>query len=201
MPLRDFELSAAVVADSHTMMRIPPTDWYRSFSAAGLRESGIHGPLGHWLKLEGSLTRALQLRCRSCFRVDILREGFARPTLEEARTLDIPPRQNAWIREVSLNGDNTPWVLARTIIPLATMAGPGRRLRNLGRRPLGAYLFSQPEWQRGPFETGLCQRTSGAQPLAARRSRFFSGNRSLLVGEYFLPTLFDSDPSHSSPAL
>ncbi|HSP00975.1 MAG TPA: chorismate lyase, partial [Thioalkalivibrio sp.] len=104
-------------------------------------------------------------------------------------TLGIPARQNAWIREVCLNGDDTPWVLARTIIPLATLAGRGRRLCNLGRRPLGAYLFSHPEWQRGPFETGLCQRTSGLQPLAARRSRFFSGGRSLLVGEYFLPTL------------
>jgi chorismate--pyruvate lyase len=121
--------------------------------------------------------------------VDILREGFARPTLEEARTLGIPLRQNAWIREVCLNGDDTPWVLARTIIPLSTLAGRGRRLRNLGRRPLGAYLFSNPEWQRGAFETGLCHRSCNAQPLAARRSRFFSGDRSLLVGEYFLPTL------------
>ncbi|MEP3164012.1 MAG: chorismate lyase [Marinobacter sp.] len=50
-------------------------------------------------------------------------------------------------------------------------------------------MFSNPEWQRGPFETGLCHRDSNAQPLAARRSRFFSGNHSLLVGEYFLPTL------------
>lgn len=176
-------------------VRIPPTDWYRSFSAAGLRNPAVHGPLGHWLKLEGSLTRALQLQCRESFRVDILQEGLARPTLEEARTLGIPLRQHAWVREVCLNGDDTPWVLARTIIPLATLAGRGRRLRNLGRRPLGAYLFSNPEWQRGPFETGLCQRSCSAQPLAARRSRFFSGNHSLLVGEYFLPTLVAGNPS------
>lgn len=175
-------------------VRIPPTDWYRSFSAAGLRHPAVHGPLGHWLKLEGSLTRALQLKCRESFRVDILQEGFARPTLEEARTLSIPVRQNAWVREVCLKGDDTPWVLARTIIPLATLAGRGRRLRNLGRRPLGAYLFSNPEWQRGPFETGLCHRSCNAQPVAARRSRFFSGSHSLLVGEYFLPTLTAGDP-------
>ena len=58
-----------------------------------------------------------------------------------------------------------------------------------GRRPLGAYLFSNPQWQRGPFETGLCHRANRHQPMAARRSRFFSGHHSLLVGEYFLPTL------------
>lgn len=172
-------------------IRIPPTDWYRSFPAAGLKNPAVHGPLGYWLKLEGSLTRALQLKCRESFRVDILQEGFARPTLEEARTLGIPIRQKAWVREVCLNGDDTPWVLARTIIPLATLAGRGRRLRNLGRRPLGAYLFSNPEWQRGPFETGLCQRSNSTQPLAARRSRFHSGEHLLLVGEYFLPTLAD----------
>lgn len=169
---------------------VPRTDWYRSFAAAALRSPAVHGKLGKWLKLEGSLTRALQLQCRESFHVDILQEGFARPSLEEARTLGIPIRQNAWIREVCLTGDNTPWVLARTIIPLSTLAGRGRRLRNLGRRPLGAYLFSNPEWQRGPFETGLCHRSSSHQPLAARRSRFFSGHHGLLVGEYFLPTLF-----------
>ena len=167
----------------------PATDWYRSFSAAALKNPAIHGPLSHWLTLEGSLTRALQLRCREHFHVDILQEGFARPTVEEAHTLGIPVRQNAWIREVCLNGDNTPWVLARTIIPLATLSGRGRRLRNLGRRPLGAYLFSDPQWQRGPFETGLCHRANRRQPMAARRSRFFSGHHTLLVGEYFLPTL------------
>ncbi|WP_288353290.1 chorismate lyase [uncultured Marinobacter sp.] len=189
MPSRDFDRYAPSVLDGDNAIATPATDWYRSFSAAALKNPAIHGPISHWLTLEGSLTRALQLRCREHFHVDILQEGFARPTVEEAHTLGIPVRQNAWIREVCLNGDNTPWVLARTIIPLATLSGRGRRLRNLGRRPLGAYLFSNPQWQRGPFEIGLCHRANRHQPVAARRSRFFSGDRSLLVGEYFLPTL------------
>lgn len=189
MPSRDFDRHAPSMLEDTNAISTPATDWYRSFSAAALKNPAIHGPLSHWLTLEGSLTRALQLRCREHFHVDILQEGFARPTVEEAHTLGIPVRQNAWIREVCLNGDNTPWVLARTIIPLATLSGRGRRLRNLGRRPLGAYLFSDPQWQRGPFETGLCHRANRRQPMAARRSRFFSGHHSLLVGEYFLPTL------------
>lgn len=189
MPSRDCNPGSAILPGRDTTLRIPPTDWYRSFSAAGLLNPVVHGPLGYWLKLEGSLTRALQLKCRENFRVDVLREGFAPPTLEEACTLGIPLRQKAWIREVCLYGDGAPWVLARTIIPLGTLAGKGRRLRSLGRRPLGAYLFSNPEWQRGPFETGLCQRRDDTQPLAARRSRFFRENHALLVGEYFLPTL------------
>lgn len=186
MPLRDFD---RCVHEGDSTIQIPSTDWYRSVPAAALRNPNIHGELSHWLTLEGSLTRALQLRCRESFHVDILREGFARPTLEEALTLGIPVRQKAWIREVCLNGDDTPWVLARTIIPLVTLSGRGRRLCNLGRRPLGAYLFSDPRWQRGPFETGLCHRINRHQPVAARRSRFFSDHHALLVGEYFLPTL------------
>lgn len=175
--------------DSNSIARIsiPETRWYQSFAAAGLHDPAIHGELSHWLRLQGSLTRALQLRCQRSLRVEILSEGFARPSQEESRTLGLPTRHRAWIREVCLLGDDTPWVLARTVIPMATLSGRGRRLRHLGRQPLGAYLFSNTQWHRGIFETGLCQRKTLDQPRAARRSQFFSGDSSLLVGEYFLP--------------
>lgn len=187
MPSKDSKSHLSKYSDAITQTRIPETHWYQSFAAAGLHDPAIHGELGHWLKLEGSLTRALQLRCQHSFRVEILSEGFSRPSREEAQTLGLLPRHNAWIREVCLLGDGSPWVLARTVIPMATLAGRGRRLRHLGRQPLGAYLFSNTQWQRGAFETGLCQRETPNQPRAARRSRFFSGDRTLLVGEYFLP--------------
>ncbi len=186
MPSKDF--------DARQTLRIPATAWYQSFAAAGLRNPAIHGHLGYWLTLEGSLTRALQLRCQAGLKVQVLREGFAQPTLEERQSLSLPIRQAAWIREVCLIGDDTPWVLARTIIPLATLSGRGRRLRHLGRQPLGAYLFSQSEWQRGEFETGLCAQETPTQPIAGRRSRFYCGDQALLVGEYFLPNLIDPQP-------
>lgn len=168
---------------------IPPTDWYPSLAAAGLRNTAVHGPARHWLQVEGSFTRALQKQCRHAFHVQVRYQGFATPTLEEARRLAIPQRQHAWIREVRLCGDNQPWVLARTVIPLACLEGEGRRLLHLGNRPLGAYLFTSPHWQRGPLETGLCYPGSPGQPQLARRS-LFSGHRSaLLVGEYLLPAL------------
>lgn len=174
-------------AASRAHQRIPPTQWFPTLTAAALISPLPRGGARHWLTLEGSLTRALQLRCRERFHVDVLAEGFALPTLEEARTLGIPARQSAWIREVQLCGDGQPWVMARTIIPRYTLRGPGRRLRHLGRKPLGAYLFSHPEWQRGPFQTGLCYPGESANlPLIARRSRFYSGGAALLVGEYFL---------------
>lgn len=178
------------VSDIDSRLTIPPTDWYQSLTAAGLRNPRVHGPARYWLQVEGSFTRALQKQCSHSFHVEVRREGFATPTQEEARHLDIPHRQYAWIREVNLCGDNQPWVLARTVIPLNCLEGEGRRLLHLGNRPLGAYLFTSPHWQRGPLETGLCRPVVSGQPELARRSLFRGHNSSLLVGEYLLPALF-----------
>lgn len=181
-------------ADNPSLI-IPPTDWYQSFAAAGLRNPGVHGPARYWLQVEGSFTRALQKQCTRSFHVEVQREGFATPTLEEARRLKIPMRQQAWIREVRLCGDGTPWALARTVIPLSCLTGKGRRLLHLGSKPLGAYLFSSQGWQRGPLETGLCTHQNGSSPKTgipeiARRSLFSNKKSALLVGEYLLPVLY-----------
>lgn len=169
---------------------VPRAQWYRSFQQARLNHPQLQGNAAFWLQAEGSLTRHLQLRCRESFHVEVANEGFALPGREEALTLGIPHRQRAWVREVRLCGDGAPWVLARTIIPLDTLSGHGRRLRHLGRIPLGAWLFSHREWGRGPLQTGLCP-GDAATPSCARRSIFASRNHSLLVGEYFLPALLE----------
>ncbi len=177
-------------SDIDSRLTIPPTDWYQTLTAAGLHNPAVHGEARRWLQVEGSFTRALQQQCRRSFHVEVRHEGFATPTPEEVRRLAIPHRQCAWIREVSLCGDNQPWVLARTVIPLNCLEGEGRRLLHLGSRPLGAYLFTSPYWQRGPLETGLCRPVMSGQPELARRSLFSGHNSSLLVGEYLLPALF-----------
>lgn len=169
---------------------IPPTTWYRSLAAAGLRCPDVHGSARYWLTVEGSFTRALQQECREDFHVEVVREGFALPGAEEARRLALPARQLAWIREVRLCGDGQPWVLARTVIPQNCLTGHGKRLSGLGSKPLGAYLFSNPEWQRGPLETGLCQPLTPTQPQLARRSLFHRGPDALMVAEYLLPVLY-----------
>lgn len=169
---------------------LPETHWFRSLSAAGLQSPEVRGPARYWLGVEGSFTRALQQQCREAFHVEVCTEGFARPSAEEARRLDIPPRQQAWIREVRLCGDHQPWVLARTVIPVPCLEGRGRQLRHLGSRPLGAYLFSSPDWSRGPLEVGLCRPTQPGQPRLARRSLFHCQHQALMVCEYLLPDLY-----------
>lgn len=171
---------------------VPATCWYQSLRQACVREPALRGSPTYWLQVEGSLTRILQLRCQHRFHVEVVNERFARPGLEEARTLGIPPRQLAWIREVRLCGDNQPWVLARTVIPLQTLQGTGRRLRHLGRRPLGAWLFSHKQWHRSPLQAGVCNTGDASMeptPPCARRSVFERHGSRLLVGEYFLPAL------------
>lgn len=172
-------------------MAIPHTHWYPSFAAAGISAPLPHDIAHNWLQQKGSLTRALKRRCREHFHVEVHAEGFAQPFPDEARTLGIPPRQTAWVREVQLCGDGQPWVLARTVIPLATLTGQGRRLRHLGQKPLGSYLFSRPEWRRGPIQPGRCYPENAHQATFARRSCFFGHGRSLLVVEYFLPALLE----------
>lgn len=175
---------------SATRSIVPPTRWYHTLRQARLHQPRLRGSPAYWLQLEGSLTRHLQLRCQR-FSVEVVREGLALPGHEEALTLNIPSRQLAWIREVCLYGDARPWVLARTIIPLATLTGKGRRLRHLGRTPLGAWLFSHQEWCRGPLQAGICLPSGNESPLWARRSVFASDRHQLLVGEYFLPDLLE----------
>lgn len=171
---------------------VPPTRWYRHPQQLWLRAPDLRGTASGWLRHEGSLTRALQLCCRERFHVEVVNEGFARPTPEEARTLKLPLHQLAWVREVRLCGDGKPWVLARTVIPLPTLKGDGQRLRHLGRTPLGAWLFSHRQWQRGPLQPGLCTGHTTRGPSCARRSVFYRGRRRLLVGEYFLPALLEA---------
>lgn len=200
MPLRDFEVASPSRCDypvglssatpgQPPAFALPRTHWHPSWQAAALHQRQPLQALAFWLQLEGSLTRALTLRCRQRFDVDVVREAFTRPSLEESRRLGLPERQLAWIREVRLCGDGQPWVLARTVMPAATLRGSGRRLRHLGRRPLGSYLFATRQWQRSGFETGLCHASGQHQPRVARRSCFHGPQGAILVSEYFLPGL------------
>ncbi|VEA70453.1 Chorismate--pyruvate lyase [Serratia rubidaea] len=64
-------------------------------------------------------------------RVEPQREGFvSREELgEEADHL--PESQRYWLREIVLLGDDQPWLLGRTVIPLETLTGPDQALVDL----------------------------------------------------------------------
>lgn len=163
----------------------------------------LHKPaqtLRAWLHDRTSLTRRLQVLSDDHFSVTVLKQQWEKPRLAEAQSLKIPQHEVALIREVILNGNNTPWVYARSVLPLRTLEGSLRFLRHWDNRPLGALLFRNHRIQRehpivqqlpcSSLPTSL-QNTSLPKQLWGRSSVFRHSRHGLLVSEIFLPALVD----------
>lgn len=156
-----------------------------------------------WLDDQGSLTKRLMDHCPGQFSVRVLSQQWIRPQAEEAKLLAVPRNQKALLRQVQLLCDGTVCVYARSIIPLATLNGKHQRLKRLANKPLGGYLFAQPNLKRSNqhiariirkdplFEIALPNAEQNCNQLWGRRSLFSMGKKSLLVSEFFLPALFE----------
>lgn len=146
------------------------------------------------------MTAKLVKRSRGDFRVEILRQVKSRANLGEAQALGINIHQLCLVREVILRGHDQPWVFARSVLPLSSLTGSLRRLRKQGTRPLGAFLFTQPQLQRSPIALSLISRHHAYVPeyllgdaqVWGRRSIFSIDNKPLLVSEIFLPGFLDN---------
>jgi chorismate--pyruvate lyase len=149
-----------------------------------------------WLVDKGSLTQKLIQKSQGDFYVGVIQQRIQNVPLTERRALNIPEGHWAVIREVILYGQQTPWVYARTIIPLTTLQGSLRRLHYLGNKPLGEQLFSDPSMRREPMEIALLtpqqlpHTLAISSPVWGRRSVFRLSNKPLLVSEVFLPAIF-----------
>lgn len=150
-----------------------------------------------WLLDPGSLTQKLIAHSQGQFRVEVLQQRTQRAQLSEYRALKLNRQRWAVVREVILYGQNTPWVFARTIIPLSTLKGPLKRLHHLGNRPLGEALFAEPSMRRKGVEVArvkarhLPKVAQQLKPRWGRRSVFTLKNKPLLVSEIFLADLLD----------
>jgi chorismate--pyruvate lyase len=100
------------------------------------------------LYTDGSLTQALCLARGHPISVDILRE-IARPChpQEASRLNDIL----LWQREVILRADQ-PLILARTRVGLSRVTACVEAIQHLGNRPLGEWLFRQPNLKKLSFD-------------------------------------------------
>jgi chorismate--pyruvate lyase len=149
-----------------------------------------------WLLDKSSLTQKLIEKSQGHFRVELLQQSIHAISFAEKRALGLSPRQWAVSREVILYGNQTPWVYARTVIPISTLKGALRRLYYLGNKPLGEALFADPSMKRESVEIAQfhCQHLPIAPAINAatwgRRSVFRLSNKPLLVSEIFLPDLF-----------
>tara|TARA_R100000093_G_scaffold70585_2_gene44084 strand:- start:635 stop:964 length:330 start_codon:yes stop_codon:yes gene_type:complete len=103
------------------------------------------------------------------------------------------------VREVILMGKGEPWVFARSLLPLSSLKGRLRQLRHLNTRPLGGFLFRQPDLEREPMEISRLKPGQRYVPpslqrgetLWGRRSVFRLEGRPLLVSEVFLPAFLE----------
>ena len=155
---------------------------------------------------EGSLTRRLKALCPDRFAVDVLGMEWARPDYSEASLLSIPPTQRVLLRQVHLRCGQRLCVYARSLIPLRTLSSRHRRLRYLGNKPLGEYLFASPglersriEWSRlnpasRQYRHAVPDPDSTHDNIWGRRSLFLIDQYPLLVSEFFLPVLFEAKP-------
>jgi chorismate--pyruvate lyase len=170
-------------------------------AARGAARAAIPAKFRPWLLDEASLTQRLQACCDAGFRIERIAQGWMRPLPGEARALGMRPGTAALVREVRLLCGNVPWVVARTVIPRATLTGRHRRLARLGNRSLGAVLFADPSMKRGALEIARLERGEALHALVTRglakapgelwgrRSQFRLAGKPLLVCEFFLPAI------------
>ena len=67
-----------------------------------IRHSQVPEIWQSWLYDDESLTARLKSGCVQPFRVEVLKQRYARVQLNEAKALDMPERQYALLREVYL---------------------------------------------------------------------------------------------------
>jgi len=148
-----------------------------------------------WLLDQGSLTAKLLHASAGDLRVRLLAQGFARPRRTERLALGMAGGHYALVREVVLQGRGQNWVFARSLIPATSLTGRLRQLRWLRERPLGGFLFAQPDLKRGVMELSDIGPEHRYLPpglkvegrLWGRRSVFWLEAKPLLVSETFLP--------------
>jgi len=102
-----------------------------------------------WLLDNSSLTLRIKEHCRDCpaeeFSVRVLSQMMTEPLNDEVQRLQLNQHDQALIREVLLYCGKRPLIYARSVIPAQTLTGEQQQLGNLGNRPLGEFLFSQPD--------------------------------------------------------
>jgi chorismate--pyruvate lyase len=133
-----------------------------------------------WLLLEDSMTKRFEQQGK-CVTVTLLREDYVGQDEIADELALLPAESRYWLREILLCADGEPWLAGRTIVPESTLCGPELGLQQLGKTPLGRYLFTSSTLTRDFIEIGK------DAELWGRRSRLRLSGKPLLLTELFLP--------------
>ncbi|EJD6540233.1 chorismate lyase [Providencia rettgeri] len=134
-----------------------------------------------WLLELGSMTKRFEQHSQQVTVIPYLERYVSQGMLstEEAQSLPESPRY--WVREVVMYGDGIPWLLGRTVIPEETLTDEDQQLVDIGRMPLGRYLFSHDGLTRDYIRIG------SSAGRWVRSSRLKLSAKPLLLTEIFLP--------------
>mgnify|MGYP000034593169 FL=1 len=149
-----------------------------------------------WLTEQGSITQRLRQQFGDGITVTVLKNEWQRSFLSEAFLLKSASYRYALIREVVLSIDKQPLVLARTVIPFDTVVATQQNLSQLGSRPLGELIFSDPHLQRRAVEIAYIEAKEWHSDFSeagawGRRTVYIMHKQPLLVSEFFLPAVLD----------
>ncbi|VUS23053.1 chorismate lyase [Klebsiella spallanzanii] len=148
----------------------------RYFAAMPLLDAHLRD----WLLLEDSMTKRFEQQGKKVS-IIMVNEGFVgREALAGEESL-LPDEPRYWLREIILYANDEPWLAGRTIVPESTLSGPELALQQLGKTPLGRYLFTSSTLTRDFIEIGR------NAELWGRRSRLRLSGKPLLLTELFLP--------------
>ena len=156
---------------------------------------GIPDELQDIILDNGSLTERLKALHNNEFFVEVIQHCWAAPTQSEQEFLRCED-SSASIREVLLYGSGSPVVFARSVLPRSSLSGENKALLDLGKKPLGEYIFNQPKMVRGPIEIAEIPAGQFNQYLNyqyrdekawGRRSLFYLNDKPISVCEVFLP--------------
>ena len=141
-----------------------------------------------WLFDSSSLTKLLIQKSGGNFRVELRGQEWLQLPNPAVRSCFGPLAADHKFlsRKVVLIGDNTPWVLAHTLIPKLSLTGPLKRVLELNEKPLGEYLFSHPDLIRSSIDI-----TPTAGDSWGRRSLFYLFEKPIMVAEFFLPAILN----------
>ena len=120
--------------------------------------------------------------------------------------LNIPPRRLAFIREIFICCNGTPYWYGRCVVPRPLILGKMRMIKHLGNQSLANLLFPHAPLKRSEFEfaqlderhfeyhkalqyTSDHHASARQSMLFGRRSRFYEERHSFLLTEVFLPNL------------
>jgi len=131
-----------------------------------------------WIRDDQSLTQKLKNRYPD-FRVEVDKQEQLEIYKHEINLLGNEGR--FIVREVFLYGDNEPVVFARSVIPKNSTT---ESIMEIGNKPLGEILFTDPNILREPIEITF------QNDIWGRRSVFVMNNIRILVSEFFLEKIY-----------